>query len=60
MPPENPLRRRSHCRLSYAQQRIRELEALLTLHRVAIPPGVTEVPPAGHDCYEPASERMMA
>lgn len=39
------------CRLTYAQQRIRELEALLTLHRIAIPPQATEVPPVDHDCF---------
>ena len=57
VPEIAPLRKRLcllRCRLSYAQQRIRELEALLTLHRVAIPPGVTEVPPVSHDCFEPA------
>jgi hypothetical protein len=57
-----PLRKRLcllRCRLSYAQQRIRELEALLTLYRIAIPPGVTEVPPVGHDCFS-ASERIPA
>ncbi len=31
------------CRLTYAQQRVRELEALLADHGVAIPEGVTEV-----------------
>jgi len=57
VPEIAPLRKRLcllRCRLSYAQQRIRELEALLTLHRIAIPPGVTEVPPVSHDCFEPA------
>ena len=57
VPEIGPLRHRLcllRCRLSYAQQRIRELEALLTLHRIAIPPGVTEVPPGSHDCFEPA------
>ena len=49
-----PLRDRAallRCRLSCAQQRIRELEALLTLNRIPIPPGVTEVPPIDHDCF---------
>ena len=50
VPEIGPLRHR----LSYAQQRIRELEALLTLHRIAIPATVTKVPPVDHDCYEPA------
>ena len=52
MQPEKPL-------LSggVTQQRIRELEALLTLHRIVIPPGVTEVPPVGHDCF--AGERIV-
>ena len=57
VPEIAPLRKRAcllRCRLSYAQQRIRELEALLTLHRIGIPPGVTEVPPVSHDCFEPA------
>ena len=57
VPEIAPLRKRLcllRCRLSYAQQRIRELEALLTLHRIGIPPGVTEVPPVSHDCFEPA------
>ena len=57
VPEIGPLRKRAcllRCRLSYAQQRIRELEALLTLHRIGIPPGVTEVPPVSHDCFEPA------
>lgn len=40
------------CRLSYAQQRVRELEALLTLHRIVIPPHVTVVPGVDHDCFE--------
>ena len=53
VPEIGPLRHR----LSYAQQRIRELEALLTLHRIVIPPGVTEVPPVGHDCF--AGERIV-
>jgi len=49
MQPEKPL-------LSggVTQQRIRELEALLVLHRIAIPPGVTGVPAPDHDCFEPA------
>ena len=54
IPEIAPLRRRLcilRCRLSYAQQRVRELEALLTLHRIAIPPHVTEVPPVSHDCF---------
>jgi hypothetical protein len=54
VPEIAPLRNRLcilRCRLSYAQQRIRELEALLTLHRIVIPPGVTEVPPVSHDCF---------
>ena len=57
VPEIAPLRKRLcllRCRLSYAQQRIRELEALLTLHRIGIPPGVTEVPTVSHDCFEPA------
>ena len=61
VPEINPLRKRAcilRCRLSYAQQRIRELEALLTLHRIALPPSLTEVPPTGHDCYEAADEKM--
>jgi hypothetical protein len=60
VPEIAPMRKRLcllRCRLSYAQQRIRELEALLTLHRIAIPPGVTEVPSIGHDCFS-ADERM--
>ena len=54
VPEIAPLRKRLcllRCRLSYAQQRIRELEALLTLHRIAIPPSVTVVPPPDHDCF---------
>ena len=57
VPEIAPLRKRLcllRCRLSYAQQRVRELEALLTLHRIGIPPGVTEVPTVSHDCFEPA------
>ena len=38
------------CRLTYAQQRVRELEALLTDNGVAIPEGVTEIPPISHRC----------
>jgi hypothetical protein len=38
------------CRLTYAQQRIRELEALLADHGVETPAGVTQVPPIGHRC----------
>jgi hypothetical protein len=41
---------RLRCRLTYAQQRIRELEALLAEHGVEIPAGVTEVPPPDHQC----------
>jgi hypothetical protein len=53
-PEQAPLRDRAallRCRLSYAQQRIRELEALLTLNRIPVPAGVTEVPPVTHDCF---------
>lgn len=39
------------CRLTYAQQRIRELEALLAEHGVEIPAEVTEVPPVSHRCF---------
>ena len=55
VPEIAPLRKRLcilRCRLSCAQQRVRELEALLTLHRIAVPPHVTQVPPVGHDCFE--------
>jgi hypothetical protein len=55
IPEIGPLRDRLcflRCRLSYAQQRIRELEALLILHRIAIPPSVTAVPPGDHDCFD--------
>ena len=38
------------CRLSYAQQRIRELEALLASNDVEIPEATTRVPPLGHSC----------
>ena len=38
-------------RLTYAQQRIRELEALLAEHGVEIPAEVTEVPPVSHRCF---------
>jgi hypothetical protein len=38
------------CRLTYAQQRARELEALLAEHGVEIPASVTEIPPIGHRC----------
>ena len=38
------------CRLTYAQQRVRELEALLAGHGVAVPADVTEVPPIDHRC----------
>ena len=38
------------CRLTYAQQRIRELEALLAEHGVEIPAETTEVPPMSHRC----------
>ena len=38
------------CRLSYAQQRIRELEALLASKGVEVPASVTAVPPIGHSC----------
>jgi hypothetical protein len=54
VPEIAPLRKRLcllRCRLSYAQQRIRELEALLVLNRVSVPPHVTEVPPVDHDCF---------
>lgn len=54
VPEIAPLRDRAailRCRLSYAQQRVRELEALLTLHRIAVPPYVTEVPGPEHDCF---------
>jgi hypothetical protein len=57
VPEIGPLRDRLcvlRCRLSYAQQRIRELEALLTLHRIVIPPSVTAVPPVSHDCFDGA------
>lgn len=63
VPEIGPMRKRLcllRCRLSYAQQRIRELEALLTLHRIAIPATVTKVPPVDHDCYGPvASEDQL-
>jgi hypothetical protein len=55
VPDIAPLRDRLciiRCRLSYAQARIRELEALLTLHRIAIPPSVTAVPPIDHNCFD--------
>ncbi len=54
VPEIAPFRKRLcllRCRLSYAQQRIRELEALLTLNRIVIPASVTAVPPPGHDCF---------
>jgi len=38
------------CRLTYAQQRIRELEALLDAHGVEIPNDTTQVPPITHQC----------
>ena len=38
------------CRLTYAQQRVRELEALLADHGVEIAADVTVVPPIGHRC----------
>ncbi len=41
----------SRCRLTYAQQRIRELEALLAQHGVEIPAGTAEVPPLSHKCF---------
>ena len=44
------------CRLSYAQQRIRELEVLLAEHGVTIPDTVTAVPPPSHWCF-PGSPR---
>lgn len=56
VPEIAPLRKRAcllRCRLTYAQQRIRELEALLTLHRIVIPADVTGVPPVSHDCFQP-------
>jgi hypothetical protein len=40
-----------HCRLTYARQRIRELEALLGQAGVTLPPDLTEVPSADHDCF---------
>lgn len=42
------------CRLTYAQQRIRELEALLAVNQIPVPQSVTAVPPADHDCFEAA------
>ena len=54
VPEIAPLRKRLcilRCRLSYAQARIRELEALLALHRIALPRDLTQVPPIGHDCF---------
>jgi hypothetical protein len=38
------------CRLTYAQQRARELEALLAEHGVEIPASVTQIPPIDHRC----------
>ena len=38
------------CRLTYAQQRARELEALLAEHGVEVPADVTKVPPITHKC----------
>ena len=54
VPEIGPLRKKLcilRCRLSYAQQRVRELEALLTLNRIAIPSHVTVVPGVDHDCF---------
>jgi len=39
------------CRLTYAQQRVRELEALLAEHGIEIPADVTQVPPVSHRCF---------
>ena len=59
-PPKGPYLDRiavSRCRLTYAQQRIRELEALLAEHGVEIPADVTGVPPVDHWCF-PRGPRM--
>ena len=39
------------CRLTHAQQRIRELEALLASSGTKIPAAITQVPGADHDCF---------
>ena len=46
----------TRCRLSSAQQRIRELEALLALHRIAVPAAMTQVPPVTHNCFSQQRE----
>lgn len=46
---------RLRCRLTYAQQRIRELEALLAVYGIPVPASVTAVPPADHDCFRRSS-----
>jgi hypothetical protein len=54
VPEAAPLRKRLcilRCRLSYAQQRVRELEALLAGHGIAVPLSVTVVPGVHHDCF---------
>lgn len=38
------------CRLTYAQQRVRELEALLADLGIPIPADVTVIPPISHRC----------
>lgn len=54
IPDTAPLRDRLcvlRCRLTYAQQRIRELEALLAACGIPVPAPVIVVPPADHDCF---------
>lgn len=39
------------CRLTCAQQRIRELERLLAENRIEVPASLTAVPPVAHWCF---------